>query len=111
MNNIFITYIICWGVTAGVMLNLFPGWPIGPAKISFGWPAVSFSGPRYLHSHYRIQRALYNYHILIKQQTVRLFLMTYIHGGRPLDQDSINARLRLLLLAYRVCAFLRLFKI
>ena len=31
----------------GVMLNLFSGWPIGPAKIDFGWPAVSFTGPRY----------------------------------------------------------------
>ena len=32
---------------SGVMLNFFSGWPIGPAKIYFGWPAVSFTCPRY----------------------------------------------------------------
>ena len=31
----------------GVMLNIFSGWPIGPAKINFGWPAVSFTCLRY----------------------------------------------------------------
>ena len=33
--------------TTGVMLNFFAGWPIGPAKIYFGWSAVSFTCPRY----------------------------------------------------------------
>ena len=33
--------------STGVMLNFFTGWPIGPAKIQFGWPAVNFTGPRY----------------------------------------------------------------
>ena len=31
----------------GVKLNFFLGWPIGPAKIWFGWPAISLAGPRY----------------------------------------------------------------
>ena len=34
-------------ILAGVKLNFFLGWPIGPAKIWFGWPAISLAGPRY----------------------------------------------------------------
>ena len=44
---------------AGVMLNFFSGWPIGPAKIYFGWPAVSFTCPRYYN---RFWGAYNNYH-------------------------------------------------
>ena len=36
-----------YNVRAGAMLNFFSGWPIGPAKINFGWPAVNFTCPRY----------------------------------------------------------------
>ena len=43
------------GGYTGVMLNFFTGWPIGPAKIWFGWPAVNFTGPRYF------RRARYNH--------------------------------------------------
>ena len=46
---------------SGVKLNFFLGWPIGPAKIWFGWPAISLAGPRYF---YRFWSADNNYHIL-----------------------------------------------
>ena len=51
----------CYNMYAGVKLNFFLGWPIGPAKIWFGWPAISLAGPRYF---YRFWSADNNYHIL-----------------------------------------------
>ena len=56
---VFLTFTL-YSLYAGVMLNFFSGWPVGPAKIYFGWPAVSFTCPRY---YYRFWGAYNNYHI------------------------------------------------
>ena len=57
-SHLVLTYYL---YSTGVKLNFFLGWPIGPAKIWFGWPAISLVGPRYF---YRSWSADNNYHIL-----------------------------------------------
>ena len=72
---------------SGVMLNFFSGWPIGPAKIYFGWPAVSFTCPRCYNG---FLGAYNNYHINQQELKVSTFSLDVCLAGAVANVADSN---------------------